>query len=315
MAGIYSQGGSAGHRYAGWLETVEAKNFQFGGKVFNGSPSAIYVGSKMVWWYWLKPATRQAIMDAFGQRDGWAVINATNAYLTQLAASDRDKATALAGFINEDPMMVCSLGLSVEGVTMPWRYIENDGKAYVDTNIFLSGDGYYFDTKFKAANISSKAVLGCQIQDPTLLVLYNGNLYCYGSTGATTNRVKSGIYTTGVSDVTFSGVGDQVTVKHNGTTETYSVSTSFTTMNKPLLLFAYWNNGAIQSDRIITAGIAKFILKQGNTELREMYPMKRTINDVVVCGMIDVISGTFFTNANSQGSFTIPDISYTPSTP
>lgn len=49
MAGIYSQGGSAGHRYAGWLSKVEAKNFHFGGKVFNGSPSAIYVGSKMVW--------------------------------------------------------------------------------------------------------------------------------------------------------------------------------------------------------------------------------------------------------------------------
>lgn len=49
MAGIYSQGGSAGHRYAGWLEQVEAKNFHHGGKVFNGSPSAIYVGSNLVW--------------------------------------------------------------------------------------------------------------------------------------------------------------------------------------------------------------------------------------------------------------------------
>jgi len=255
----------------------------------------------------LSGAAWQAIMAAFGV-DGTAVIAATNEYLNGIAASDKAKATALAGFINEDPMMVCSLGLEPQGVTMPWRYIENDGKAYVDTNIFLSGDGYYFDTKFKAANITSKAVLGCQIQDPTLIVLYNGNLYCYGSTGATTNRVKSGIYTTGVSDVTFSGVGDQVTVKHNGTTETYSVSTNFATMNKPLLLFAYWNQGTIQTDRIITAGIAKFILKQGNTELREMYPFIRN----GVNGMIDVISGTFFTNANSQGSFTIPDISYTP---
>ena len=72
MAGIYSQGGSAGHRYAGWLETVEAKNFQFGGKVFNGSPSAIYVGSNLVWLV-LSYATMQAILGAFGV-DGWAVI-------------------------------------------------------------------------------------------------------------------------------------------------------------------------------------------------------------------------------------------------
>lgn len=107
MAGIYSQGGSAGHRYAGWLETVEAKNFQFGGKVFNGSPSAIYVGSNLVWMLgWLEKATQQAILGAFGQRDGMAVINATNAYLTQLAASGqagKDKATALADVLNANP--------------------------------------------------------------------------------------------------------------------------------------------------------------------------------------------------------------------
>ena len=102
MAGIYSQGGSAGHRYAGWLSEVEAKNFQFGGKVFNGSPSAIYVGSNLVWVGWLKPATKQAIRDAFGVSDGTAVIKATNQYLNQLAASDRDKATALAALINEE---------------------------------------------------------------------------------------------------------------------------------------------------------------------------------------------------------------------
>ena len=102
MTGIFSKGGSAGHRYAGWLSEVEAKNFQFGGKVFNGSPSAIYVGSNQVW-PWLTIAAQQAIRGAFGQRDGKAVIKATNAYLNQLAASGqagKDKATALAGFIN-----------------------------------------------------------------------------------------------------------------------------------------------------------------------------------------------------------------------
>ena len=75
---------------------------------------------------WLKAATQQAILGAFGD-DGWAVINATNAYLNGIAASDRDKATALAGFINEDPMMVCSLGLS--GVQ--WRWLKSDGTAFI----------------------------------------------------------------------------------------------------------------------------------------------------------------------------------------
>ena len=48
---------------------------------------------------WLMPATKQAILGAFGD-DGKAVINATNEYLNGIAASDRDKATALADVLN-----------------------------------------------------------------------------------------------------------------------------------------------------------------------------------------------------------------------
>ena len=83
---------------------------------------------------WLKAPARQAIIGAFGD-DGMAVINATNEYLNGIAASDRDKATALAGFINEDPMMVCSLGLEPQLTVlpkMPWRWIKGDSVSYFD---------------------------------------------------------------------------------------------------------------------------------------------------------------------------------------
>ena len=204
----------------------------------------------------------------------------------------------IVGYMNayspEDAKIAYSL---VEGIGTRW--IANGGVAYIDTNVFISGDNWNFAAKFKAGNITSKAVLGCQIQDPTLLVLYNGSMYCYGSTGSTTNRAKSGIYTTGTSDLTFSGVSDTVTIVNNGTTTTYSVSTNFTTMNKPLLLFAYWNNGVIQSDRIINGNFAKFIIGQGNTMLRYLIPFKRN----GAMGMIDLLTGTFYGNANSSGSF------------
>ena len=49
---------------------------------------------------WLEKATKAAILAAFGQTDGKAVIKATNAYLNALAATDPTKASALAGFIN-----------------------------------------------------------------------------------------------------------------------------------------------------------------------------------------------------------------------
>ena len=83
----------------------------------------------------LMKATKAAILAAFGQTDGYAVIKATNAYLNALDATDPTKAFALAGFINEDPMMVCSLGIQPQGVTMPIRWLVGDGTATVTTSI------------------------------------------------------------------------------------------------------------------------------------------------------------------------------------
>ena len=84
--------------------------------------TAASMGSALVFGsLWLTTATKQAILGAFGA-DGAAVINATNAYLNALAAqgaAGKSKATALAGFINEDPMMVCSLGLEPELTVLP----------------------------------------------------------------------------------------------------------------------------------------------------------------------------------------------------
>ena len=48
------------------------------------------------------------------------------------------------------------------------------------------------------------------------------------------------------------------------------------------------------------------VIIQGETKLREMYPFIRKINGVDTCGMIDVLSGTFYQNAGS-GSFTISE--------
>lgn len=83
---------------------------------------------------WINGTTTGAILAAFGQTDGKAVIKATNAYLNALAATDPTKASALAGFINEDPMMVCSLGIQPQGVQMPIRWLVGDGNSTIDTN-------------------------------------------------------------------------------------------------------------------------------------------------------------------------------------
>ena len=70
--------------------------------------------------WWLTGATKAAILAAFGQTDGKAVIKATNAYLNALAATDKTKATALAGFINQYPVNWGTLLVDFQ----PVEYIE-----------------------------------------------------------------------------------------------------------------------------------------------------------------------------------------------
>jgi len=311
MAGIYSQGGSAGHRYAGWLETVEAKNFQFGGKVFNGSPSAIYVGSNLVWIGWLRDATKQAILGAFGQRDGMAVIKATNAYLNQLAVSDMDKATALAGFINEDPMMVCSLGLEVEGVTMPKRWI-----------ISLNGADNYFDLGIKG-NLNTTIEMEVSPKTATT----NKVIACFGNNTEISKAITIYTPTTGGSsrnsrfgNTVFSNsatqsIGSELTYKMNKTdltindvvVGTYNAATAFETESN-LTLFK--TNGA-GSDYYNGEMWATF-LKLGGDYVRWYVPFRKKSGDSYTCELLDLETGTLATRV---GSFTIPDISYTPSTP
>lgn len=97
---------------------------------------------------WLSAEARAIIIGAFGSVDGAKVITATNEYLDNIAIVDINKATALAGFINEDPMMVCSLPLEMQN--KPYRAIVSDGTGYFDTGITATpGIKWELDIVFK----------------------------------------------------------------------------------------------------------------------------------------------------------------------
>ena len=138
---------------------------------------------------WLNGAAKAAILAAFGD-DGKAVINATNVYLGGIAASDRDKATALAGFINEDPMMVCSLGLQPQGVTMPIRWLVGDGTAYmrfVGTPInSITKYTLRCSLKYEQSEIIGSAGRSCVMQW-TDHILYTYDTNGYNSNGSYTD--------------------------------------------------------------------------------------------------------------------------------
>ena len=66
------------------------------------------LGGQWVMGGWLKTATQQAIIAAFGAEEGIAVIRRTNDYLNALALTDPTRAQQLALFINEDPLSYLS---------------------------------------------------------------------------------------------------------------------------------------------------------------------------------------------------------------
>ena len=279
--------------------------------------------------FWLTAATLQAILGAFGD-DGWAVIKATNAYLDGIAASDRDKATALAGFINEDPMMVCSLGLEVPGVTMPIRTLNGDGTAYIDTGIV--GTAYVnFNLRIDVWGITYNTdSIGYNLDG------IGGSMGTSSYVGIKDSKLTYGSYYGSSNRDNVSNINAAYEVYHhlwvdykNKTTGCDSNSLTFQMTQPPAMTATYllfgWN--ATPAPHPHRANKSRATYAMDGEYLRDYIPFKTgkawAAEDVSTgvaqvagtCGMIDLVSGKFFPNANSQGSFTIPDISYTPSTP
>ena len=102
------------------------------------------IGSKN----WLLNATQQAILAAFGAEEGMVVISKTNDYLNAIAATDTQRAQQLADFIQEDPLLVCSL---VETSKTRWLTIRNDA-------IYGYANGLVLDVELKDIDIVKTCV-------------------------------------------------------------------------------------------------------------------------------------------------------------
>ena len=256
---------------------------------------AATMGGKMVIG-WLQSATLQAIVAAFGA-EGTAVIAKTNDYLNRIATTDPQRALLLAGFINEDPLLVCSL---VE--TSKVRYLVGDGKAYVKLrNVGRMSDTYEMKFKYNVGgSYRAWGVFGQPSYQPTNMSLTyssgisvrwanNGNqqidnLAPLTSTAWHTLKIENGY-------VTFDGVNKGRSAGHkDGFVINYPMylftinpanTTPTATMNG---CFEYYKHTSQEGEQV--ANICPFIRNGEN-------------------GMLDIISGTFYPNANTEGSFTI----------
>jgi len=255
-------------------------------------PQVVFGGLEPSGRDWLWYATKAAILAAFGQTDGKAVINATNAYLNQLAASDRDKATALAGYINtyeaEDPHMIYSI-VPTLGVD---RWLVGNGQAYIDTGIQTKNVKVEIDAKFNILQSSANAIVGCY-SGPNWFGAYDGKWSIYTASFNKANNTR------GKFIVSFNE-SEIVATDEVGAT----ITRSGTRTSGNWILF-----GQPTDTNYASASYVHAIFRDHstNSKIRDYIPFIRNN----VNGMLDLISGTFYANAGS-GSFTISE---TPSTP
>ena len=249
----------------------------------------MFVGS-----FWLNGSAIQAIMDAFGA-DGTAVIAATNEYLNGIAAqgqAGKAKATALAGFINEDPMMVCSLPLTIS-ITMPTRRLKGDGVAYLHIPVAINttdrikiditneetASSYqpFFDTETYS--------LACWLSSSSAVTTLTGTEAMFNcSQGAHVfEKIGGAWYVDGVQKQTKS----IQSIDFDG-------------------FWLYTWSGA--KSRVNKGSMKVAIVGAENNEKFYGIPCKHNGQ----CGLYDIEGMIWYGNANSSGSFTIPGISYTP---
>ena len=256
---------------------------------------AATMGGKMViGGKWLTQATLQAIIAAFGAEEGIAVISRTNDYLNALALTDPTRALQISGFINEDPLLVCSL---VETSKTRWLVNSADGN-YIVTS-FLPDYGITYGAtviQHSAEATKEYSVFGSRttLSSSFLLQIMDSKWrsQCFGG-WLTYGTAKLNV----AYNVEFNFKG----IKVDGT---QIVSGDYNP--SPAITNSIWlvvnNNANAPHGSYFIGGYADFYRKDENGEItNRLLPFTRNGEN----GMLDIISGTFHPNANTAGAFTI----------
>ena len=247
------------------------------------------LGGQWVMGGWLKTATQQAIIAAFGREEGIAVIRRTNDYLNALALTDPTRAQQLAMFINEDPMLVCSL---VE--TSKTRWLVGDGVAWINTGVKGNNPiDIQIDVMFESFT-SSFSVLSARKSNYRFYACFiDSQKWCvpvgtdWTSVGAPVIKKSYRINTSFTSSA--------FTFAENGTQLYTGKGVSDTDLD--MSLFARKYDNSIDSFAPSGTKVGGCILGTHN----HLLPFTRNGEN----GMLDIISGTFHPNANTAGAFTI----------
>lgn len=248
---------------------------------------------------WLYPPTRAAILAAFGQTDGKAVIKATNAYLNALAATDPTKAQQIAIFMNESAIHAVGYARFIYEY-QEVEYIQGQGSQWMKIPIDFTGGISYLHIKCKKeggggvfsnwTSTSSGVGLHLDMQSNWRFWLANDGVNKFDV------KQEFSLSDTDVLDLSYSNADKLITC--NGQDKSYTYGNTPPSSLNSIILFAYGINNTVNGRFIGKTRIYGFECK-ANSEF-VIIPCYNKTSQII--GMFDVANDTFYTNEGS-GTF------------
>ena len=168
-------------------------------------------------------------------------------------------------------------------------YIETNGAQYIDTNITMKTNTT-IDCRFEVVDKVNDYLFGQTQNNSSMMYsgLYNASIYEYGWS-AYNYPPADFVYMTQSID------GSNLITTINNTTFTTPINTTLPSGTTKIFMC---NDNRYYSGK---ARVYFFVMREGNTTVREMYPCKRVSDNAI--GMYDMITKQFYPNKGT-GSFT-----------
>lgn len=248
---------------------------------------------------WLSLTTKASISLAFGE-EATQVIKSTNAYLETIAITDAQRAKTLASFINEYPLLVTSL---VE--TSKTRWLVGDGKAWIELD--YSPNNYTnckVDAQFTTMPESSTwpCILGAcdsgELNRWCIMLHGSNKQFIYAVCDNISSSNQKTIRTNWADLLPHKFIVNNGEFIIDGLSYGSIEVPTFNTNNR-MRVFGE-NNTSNPSARIRPVNIGSCEISDNDTSIH-LTPFIRNGEN----GMLDILSGTFYPNANTSGQFTI----------
>lgn len=216
---------------------------------------------------------------------------------------------ALGKFYTKEEIDALLLPFKIPAEYQLVEYLQGDGVAYIDLGV---NNKTTFGVRAKVSNIPSnlKTALagacngsnaGCGVQ-----ISYGSVKFCAARSSNSVSLQQPGSANGKYVQANFYGSGKGLIEGLEDTTTISPLdSYAYADTNYHFLLFAYndYQGTTRRCDESDGVRLHHFQLTDGSVLTFDLYPVRRKSDDEP--GMYDIVTGTFFPNANSTGAFTV----------